>query len=132
MNNRLKLISNPHQSSRKKVLCVCSIGYLRSPTAAIVLANELGFNTRSCGVDLDHALIPVDEVLLAWADEIVCFELSHVLALDELLEKHKIAQKIINLNIPDDYDYMDAELIAAIKLNYISHETAQVMPVWSE
>ncbi len=35
--NRWGNIDNPYQGSAKKVLCVCSAGMLRSPTAANVL-----------------------------------------------------------------------------------------------
>lgn len=66
---------NEYQGKHKRVLCVCSAGLLRSPTAAWVLSNPpYNFNTRAAGIDVGHALIPVDDVLIEWADEIVCMD----------------------------------------------------------
>ena len=48
--NRLGNSKNPYQGDFKKVLCVCSAGLLRSPTAAWVLSNApFNFNTREIG-----------------------------------------------------------------------------------
>ena len=57
--NRLHNATNPYQGSYKKVLCVCSAGMLRAPTAAVVLSRPpYDFNTRAVGTDLGTALIP--------------------------------------------------------------------------
>lgn len=48
--NRIANASNKFQGSYKRVLCVCSAGLLRSPTAALVLSKDpYNFNTRACG-----------------------------------------------------------------------------------
>ena len=63
--NRLANTHNHYQGDAKRVLCVCSAGLLRSPTAAFVLSQEpFGFNTRAAGIAEDFALIVVDDVLL--------------------------------------------------------------------
>jgi len=112
--NRLHNCSNPYQGNAKKVLCVCSAGLLRSPTAAWVLSNEpYNYNTRSCGVDIGHALIPIDEVLIKWADELVCMDSKQALILTQMTTK-----PIKCLNINDCYDRMDIELIRLIKEEY--------------
>ena len=115
MNNRLWNVHNPAQSLRKKVLCVCSAGLLRSPTIAYVLSNPpYNFNTRSCGA-YDFGLIILDNVLLEWADEIVCASYSH-----EKIVKNKliINKKIIVLDLPDIYDFRDPKLEKLIKKKY--------------
>lgn len=101
--NALHNANNPYQGTAKKVLCVCSAGLLRSPTAAVVLQQKYGYNTRSCGIH-DYALIQYDEVLEHWADEIVV--VNGNLALDFNFPK----DKLIVLDIPDMYDYMNPEL----------------------
>ena len=78
MNNRLYNCKNPYQGDAKKVLCVCSAGLLRSPTAAVVLNREYGYNTRACGTEVGHALIPLDETLMHWADEIVVMDRDQI------------------------------------------------------
>ena len=114
--NRLGNVSNRFQGKYKKVLCVCSAGMLRSPTAALVLSQEpYNFNTRSAGVSKEYALIPIDEVLLAWADEIVCMDMEHEAVLRNYFE---VTKDIKTLNIPDDFPYRDPELIQLIKEKY--------------
>ena len=112
--NRLANCKNPFQGSAKKVLVVCSAGLLRSPTAAWVLSNEpYLYNTRAAGIDDDFALIVVDDVLLEWADEIVCMDKSHQRELRTMPQK-----PIKLLNLPDKYPRMHPELIKAIKNAY--------------
>ena len=117
MRNRMFNATNPWQGNARKVLCVCSAGLLRSPTAARVLAEEYGYNTRAAGIDVGHALIPVDQVLLYWADEIVCMnkqQLNTVIAMTENMRD----KEYVNLDVPDSYGYMDPDLVALIKERY--------------
>lgn len=117
--NRLGNCGNRHQGKAKKVLCVCSAGLLRSPTAAVVLAQEFGFNTRSCGMFREFALIPMDEVLLTWADEIVTMENQHGGRVMEELDRLGLqGKRVIELGIPDSFPYMDAKLVELIKQHY--------------
>lgn len=113
--NRLATTKNPYQGTYKKVLCVCSAGCLRSPTAALVLSQEpFNYNTRAAGIDKDFAIIPVDEVLLEWADEIVCMDVNQQLEL-----KHHTKKPVINLSIPDSFEYRDPILMRRIKERYL-------------
>lgn len=111
--NRIHNSTNPCQGDFKKVLCVCSAGLLRSPTAAWVLSNPpFNFNTRACGAVSAFALIQLDEVLLRWADEIVCMDRDHYDTifheLSQLeLKKHPV---VICLDIEDSYYYRQEEL----------------------
>ena len=114
MNNRKHNATNPYQTNTKRVLCVCSAGLLRSPTAANVIHRDFGFNTRSAGLDVDFALIPVDDVLIHWADEIVCMDLSQQYALENIAED----MPLFNLNIPDNFEYMNFELQNLIHAAY--------------
>lgn len=112
--NRLHNCTNPYQEHYKKVLAVCSAGLLRSPTAAVVLsAPPFNFNVRAAGLDIDHALIAVDEVLLHWCDEIVCMTAEQQKRLEKMTSK-----PIICLNIPDSFSYRHPKLIRLIKQNY--------------
>ncbi len=119
-HNRLFNSKNPYQGEEKKVLCVCSAGLLRSPTLAYVLASEYGFNTRAAGADEGHALIPIDVVLLHWADEICVMNEGQKLAIESMMKffRKKNAHLSINLedtpiyvlDVPDRYARMDPEL----------------------
>lgn len=113
--NRLANVHNKYQGSYKKVLCICSAGLLRSPTAAIVLAAEpFHFNTRAAGCSKEYGLIMVDEVLLEWADEIVVMEKSQQITIELMTKK-----TVHCLDIPDKYPYRDPELMELIKEKYI-------------
>lgn len=101
---------NPNQGIFPKVLCVCSAGLLRSPTIAWVLSNR-GYNTRAAGT-YDYALIPVDEVLLEWADHIMFADQEHYKALSN---KFEIVKPYEILNIPDNYEFRDAELVRIVE-----------------
>lgn len=108
--NAMYNAKNPNQGPDKKVLCVCSAGLLRSPTAAVVLNREYNYNTRACGIH-DYALIQYNEVLGHWADEIVVMY-------PDLVTKDMPEEKLIVLNIPDMYEYMDKTLQRMIKEEY--------------
>jgi len=117
--NRLFNCSNPYQGKSKRVLCVCSAGLLRSPTTARLLAEQYSYNTRAVGLDVSHALIPVDEVLLSWADEVVCMDKEQMTRLFQLYEDHQIAPpQIVCLDVPDSYGYMDKTLVTIITDRY--------------
>lgn len=112
--NRLHNSKNMHQGTHKKVLCVCSAGLLRSPTAALILAQEpYNFNTRAVGLETDFALVPIDDVLLEWADEVVCMTQEQGATL-----KKMGAKNLKILNVPDNFAYRDPELIELIKAAY--------------
>lgn len=117
--NRLANIGNIYQKlfMYKRVLIVCSAGMLRSPTAAYVLSLEpYNYNTRAAGVSEEYALVVVDEVLVAWADEIVFMQSEHRLQLGDRLNLEK--KDIVVLDIPDDFEYRDPKLMDLIKEKY--------------
>lgn len=117
--NRLANCSNKYQGKYKRVLCVCSAGLLRSPTAALVLSQEpYNFNTRAAGIEEEFALIPVDRVLLEWADEIVVQSAKQAEEIRGRLEEEK---PIVVLGIPDSYAYRDPELVRLIRESYDRH-----------
>jgi len=108
--NALHNCKNKYQGSATRALVLCSAGLLRSPSVASYLDKELDYNCRAAGVH-DYALIPVDEVLVTWADVVVC--VSPEIA-DVFKYKYK-HQAIIILDIPDIYPYKDPELMELIK-----------------
>jgi predicted protein tyrosine phosphatase len=93
---------------------------LRSPTIAHILsADPYNFNTRSAGT-AGYALIPVTEDLLMWADEVVCADTEHALWIRDKMMEWMLDKPIIDLQIPDIYEYRNPELIQLIKERYES------------
>lgn len=125
--NRLANCDNRYQqlTEYKRVLCVCSAGLLRSPTAAVVLSQApYNYNTRACGLSTEFALIPFDEVLANWADEIVCMEPSQQDKISDLCAAWGISRVITCLDIEDNYAYRDEKLMQLIKYKYeLAHDT---------
>ena len=120
MVGRFGVYSNMYQGDYKRVLTVCSANMLRSPTIAHVLSAEpYNFNTRSAGV-AGFALIPVTEDLLVWADEVVCADTEHALWVRNKMMTWMLDKPIIDLQIPDNYEYRNPELIELIKERYES------------
>lgn len=123
--NRLYNCKNPNQGMQKRVLCLCSAGLLRSPTVAWVLSNPpYDYNTRAAGVNQEYALIPVDECLISWADEIVCVEPAIEDQLIEYAAKAEIdltGTPIVVLDIEDLHMRRSKGLIADIEKQYGAH-----------
>jgi len=119
--NRLGNCQNRYQNiaEHKRVVCVCSAGLLRSPTAAVVLAGEpWNFNTRAAVITPEFALIPLDDVLLEWADEFVCMTDDQADEVKERLFAAKLKTPVICLQIPDNYRYRDPDLERMIRDRY--------------
>lgn len=113
------VVKNPYQGTDKKVLFVCSMGILRSATAARIYAKK--YNTRSAGSWHD-ALIPLTPILMAWADEIVFVNRHNYLQVKQYLEEENMfLDKDFNvrvLDIPDSFPHMHPKLIKAFEEQY--------------
>ncbi len=112
--NRIHNSTNPYQGESPKVVCVCSAGLLRSPTLArVLLKDPYQCNTRAVGASDEFALIPLDEVLVSWADCII-FVSQEVF--DTASAKNILTDKeCVILDIPDKFSYMDQQLVKEIK-----------------
>lgn len=103
-----------------KVLFVCRVNRMRSLTAEHLFSNDPRFEVKSAGVK-DTARVPVTRELLEWADYILVMEKSHRNKIREKYEDIYQNKRIINLEIPDIYPYMDERLqnLLKIKMNEI-------------
>ena len=98
----------------KTVLFVCSQNRLRSPTAEQVFANHPGIEVSSAGTNHD-AENPLSHELVEWADLIFVMERSHRNKLQKRFRSALNEKRIIVLDIPDDYEFMDPRLINLLK-----------------
>ena len=98
----------------KNILFLCSQNRLRSPTAENIFSDINDFDVRSAGLNHD-AIQPVTPGLLDWADYIFVMEKAHRNRLQKRFKKNINRQRIICLNIPDEYEYMDEGLIRLLK-----------------
>lgn len=95
------------------LLFVCSMNRWRSPTAEKVYADRPLVQTRSAGTSR-KAVRTVQSADLIWADVICVMEKKHK---EQLLSQFPAPlryREIRILEIPDDYKFMDPELIQVI------------------
>ena len=102
------------------VLFICSANKLRSPTAEHVFADWPQIETDSAGLDA-RADMRLSSEQLEWADIIFVMENAHRRQLSKNYKKHLKRQRIIVLGIPDNYKYMDAELVRLLKVKVEPH-----------
>ena len=98
----------------KHVLFVCSRNRLRSPTAEQIFADAAGIETASAGLDND-ADISLTSELVEWADIIFVMEKVHKTKLQQRFRRHLKRARVVCLDIPDDYAFMDPDLVQLLK-----------------
>ncbi|MGC5325464.1 low molecular weight protein tyrosine phosphatase family protein [Brevibacillus sp. SYSU BS000544] len=98
-----------------KILFICSKNKWRSPTAEKIFHRFNNYDVRSAGTE-DGARIKVTSGHIGWADLIFVMEKKHLRRLKDKFGQILFDKKVINLDIPDDYQYMDDELIEILKV----------------
>lgn len=106
----------------RNVLFICTQNRLRSPTAEQVFADWPGIETASAGLGND-AEVPVSPELLAWADTVFVMEKVHRSRLAAKFKRYLNGKRVICLDIPDDYDYMDPDLVRLLR-----HKVPRLLP----
>jgi len=106
--------SNRKRARNMHILFVCSLCRLRSPTAEQVFATRANWDVMAAGINAG-ADNPVTPELLEWADTIFVMEEAHRSKLSKKFSAHLKDKRIVCLNIPDKYDYMDARLVRQLK-----------------
>lgn len=104
----------------RNLLFVCSRNRLRSPTAEQVFATWPGVESASAGVDHD-ADTAVTPELLEWADVVFVMEPMHRAKLSRRFKRHLGRARIVCLDIPDDYGYMDPALVQLLTAKVARH-----------
>jgi len=128
--NRLGNTTNRYQNfhKHKRVVCVCSAGLLRSPTAAFVLSQEpWNHNTRAVGLVPEFALVPLDRVMLEWADEFVCMTEDQADEVHKRLFEVDLTTLVTCLNVPDNFGYRDLELVRLVSERYLAAHEKRVV-----
>lgn len=97
----------------KRVLFICSQNRLRSPTAEQVFSTWPGIEVASAGLNND-AENPVTPELLEWAELVFVMEKMHRNKLARKFKPHLKNARVVCLDIPDDFEFMDPALIAIL------------------
>lgn len=87
---------------------------MRSPTAECVFRDRPGLEVKSAGIDRDARII-VSAELVEWADIIFTMENHQRNVIRRRFAALTPRKRIVSLRIPDEYDFMDAELITILE-----------------
>ena len=99
----------------KKLLFICTQNRLRSPTAEHVFATWPNVETDSAGLGADaNVQLSTEQVL--WADLIFVMEKAHRNKLSQKFKAALNGKRVICLDIPDDYDFMQPELVSLLEM----------------
>jgi predicted protein tyrosine phosphatase len=96
------------------ILFVCSRNKWRSPTAEAIYKDRQDIIAKSAGTE-PSARITIGSKLTMWADIIFVMEKNHKEKILERFPLEAVDKEILVLNIPDEYQFMDPELIETIK-----------------
>lgn len=95
------------------VLFICSMNQWRSPTAERLYRNRPLVNVRSAGTSR-KARRPVTSADLKWADLVLVMEHKHKERLRSEFPGEMQFKETHVLGIPDDYPFMDPELVEVL------------------
>ena len=96
------------------LLFICSKNQWRSPTAERIYQKDARCQVRSAGTS-SKARRRVNANDLAWADFVLVMEKRHRSVLRERFPEEMEDVEVQILDIPDEYTFMDAELVALIQ-----------------
>ena len=97
-----------------KLLFICSQNRRRSLTAEKIFRGYNGCEARSAGTE-SNSRVKITAGMIGWADIIFCMEKKHVRRIRDKYAEEAEGKRIVCLNIPDDFEYMDEELIDILK-----------------
>jgi predicted protein tyrosine phosphatase len=104
----------------KKVLFVCSQNRLRSPTAEQVFSQRHDIEVDSAGTNND-ADNPLTAELVEWADIIFVMEKTHRSKLQQRFRPQLKNARVICLDIPDEFEFMDPMLVRILEAKVSRH-----------
>lgn len=93
-----------------KLLFVCSRNIRRSLTAERLFDGVPGYEARSAGTQ-PSARVTLSPGLIGWADVVFFMERSHLNRAQGHFAEALQEKEVHVLNIPDDFEYMQDELI---------------------
>src|SRR6185312_11086090 len=97
-----------------KLLFVCTVNRMRSATAHKIYEDDKRFDVKSAGTDKTANTI-LNKEILNWADSVIVMEKHHRNYIRKHFPEIYKNKKIVCLYIPDDYEYMQSELIGILK-----------------
>ena len=110
----------PEPRAVRRVLFVCHYNRRRSATAERVFAKRPDLEVRSAGTS-DDALARVNRHMLTWADVIFVMDDAQRTALERMFPDDPALERVICLEIPDEYRFLDVELVRLLEERVARH-----------
>ena len=107
-------------ASPTRVLFLCRHNRMRSPTAERVFGKRADLDVRSAGTAPD-ALARVNARMLEWADLIFIMDDQQRRSLNRRFGSHPALEHLVCLDIPDDFAFMQPELIGLLQERVEEH-----------
>ena len=98
----------------KRALFLCTQNRLRSPTAEHIFSTWPGVETDSAGLGAGAAILLSPEQI-KWANIIFVMEKTHKNKLSARFKQYLNGKRVICLDIPDEYEYMQPELVKLLE-----------------
>jgi predicted protein tyrosine phosphatase len=106
--------------SCRRVLFLCRYNRMRSPTAERIFSKRTDLDVRSAGT-APNALARVNAQMLEWADLIFIMDDQQRRALRRRFAGHPALGRLICLDIPDVYSFLQPELISLLQARTAPH-----------
>jgi len=97
-----------------RALFICTANRLRSPTAEQVFADWPNVETDSAGLS-PSAITVLSTEQIDWATVIFVMEKAHRNKLSKRYRSSLNGKRVICLDIPDDYEFMDPALVRLLE-----------------
>jgi predicted protein tyrosine phosphatase len=104
----------PHAVPARRILFICRVNRHRSATAERVFCKRGDLEVRSAGTSED-ALVRVNKRMLEWADVVFTMDDQQRAALERMFPSHPVLDRLICLDIPDDFTFLDPALIKLLE-----------------
>jgi predicted protein tyrosine phosphatase len=111
-----------HAKRVRHVLFVCLLNRSRSATAERLFCKQPDLDVRSAGTAED-ALVRVNQLMLDWADLIFTMDPGQQKALQRMFPAHPKLKKLVCLDIPDTYGFLDPDLVKLLEERVGPHLT---------
>ena len=107
----------------RKVLFVCRQNRKRSATAERLFCKRPDLDVRSAGTAPD-ALVRVNANMLDWADVIFVMDQDQRRWLETCFAEHEALARVVCLDIPDVFSFLQPELVRLLEERVPQHLTA--------
>ena len=104
----------------RRLLFVCRMNMKRSATAERLFGKRADLDVRSAGTASD-ALVRVNRNMLDWADVVFIMDEHQRRWLEAAFPNHPALSKIVCLDIPDHFTFLQPELVQLLETRVSPH-----------